>query len=255
MEYLVIFAFGAIIGSFLNVCVYRLPLGRSIVTPPSHCPFCGKRVRWFDNVPILSYIILRGKCRDCARGIPVRYPLVELLSAFSGVGLFMFYREYPLFIFYWVFVLSLITVTFIDIETQEIPDIITLPGILIGLVFYTALDPAGTGAWLGAFKDSFLGILAGGGSMFLLGFLGEKMFRREALGGGDVKLMAMIGAFTGWQLVVLTFFLAPIFGLGAGIFMKVRFGSDIIPYGPYLALASVVSLLRGNEIIRYLFMI
>jgi leader peptidase (prepilin peptidase) / N-methyltransferase len=253
MEYFVVFIFGAIIGSFLNVCIYRIPLGKSIAMPASHCPFCGKAVRWFDNIPILSYVILLGKCRDCARGIPLRYPAVEILSALSGVALLLFFPLGAVFFLYWFFVLALITVAFIDLETQEIPDIISLPGIPIGVVSVTALNAIGGGTRAHALGDSLLGVVAGGGVMFLMGYFGEKIFKREALGGGDVKLMAMVGAFLGWRLAILTFFLAPFFGIGVGMFMKLKFDSEVIPYGPHLAIASIVSLLWGNQIISYLF--
>lgn len=252
MEYFVVFIFGSVIGSFLNVCIHRLPLGKSIVLPASHCPFCAKPIRWFDNIPIVSYIILGGKCRDCARRIPVRYPIVELVSALSGLVLLSFISGIYLFLLYWFFTLVLIAVAFIDLETQEIPDVITLPGIAIGLVLVTILGALGD-TRIDTLLNSFLGVLAGGGVMFLMGFFGEMIFKREALGGGDVKLMAMIGAFLGWKLVILTFFLAPFFGAGVGIFMKLKFKSEVIPYGPYLAMASVVSLLWGEGIIRYLF--
>ncbi|MFA6635955.1 MAG: prepilin peptidase [Candidatus Omnitrophota bacterium] len=252
MEYFVVFICGAVLGSFLNVCVYRVPLGKSIVSPPSHCPFCERPVRWFDNVPILSYVLLLGKCRDCLRKIPLRYPAVELISGLSGVVLLLFFDRWPVFFIYWLFVLSLIALSFIDIETQELPDIITLPGILVGIVLVTALNPGAKDSRLAAFFDSLLGVLAGGGVMFLMGFFGEMIFRREALGGGDVKLMAMAGAFLGWQLVIIAFFLAPFFGAGVGIFMRIKFKSEVIPYGPYLAIASVISLLWGKDIISYL---
>jgi len=251
MEYFLVFVFGAVIGSFLNVCIYRMPLGRSIVFPGSHCPFCGRGVRWFDNVPILSYIVLRGKCRDCSRNIPIRYPVVELLSALGGVVLLDHFGQGPVFLVYWLFVLSLITVAFIDLETQEIPDMISLPGILVGLVLVTALGAIQGSGHFNAFRSSLLGIAAGGGAMFLMGFLGELIFRKEALGGGDVKLMAMVGAFLGWEKVILVFFLAPFFGAAVGIFMRIKFKSEVIPYGPYLALASFIALLWGDNIINY----
>ena len=253
MEYFLIFIFGAVFGSFINVCIYRIPLGRSIIQPPSHCPFCGRRVRWFDNVPILSYAILMGKCRDCGRRIPLRYLFVELLSALSGVVLTRFFLIGPVFFLYWIFILALIAVSFIDLETQEIPDVITLPGILAGIIVVTLLKAIGNGTYIDAFRHSFLGILAGGGVMFLMGFFGEMIFKKEALGGGDVKLMAMVGAFLGWKMVILTFFTAPFFGAGVGIFMRLKFKSEVIPYGPYLAIASIISLLWGEGIISYFF--
>ncbi len=253
MEYFLVFIFGAVIGSFLNVCVHRLPIGKSIVFPGSHCPFCEKPIRWFDNIPIISYAVLLGKCRDCGRRIPFRYPAVELISAFSGVGLLSYFGLTAAFFVYWGFVLALIAVSFIDLETQEIPDVITLPGIVLGVGIMTSVNPLGATGRIAVLLDSLSGVLAGGGIMFLMGFLGEMIFRKEALGGGDVKLMAMIGAFLGWKLAVLTFFLAPFFGVGVGIFMKLKFKSEVIPYGPYISMASVTSLLCGNWIIRYLF--
>jgi leader peptidase (prepilin peptidase) / N-methyltransferase len=252
MEYLIAFVFGAIIGSFLNVCIHRIPLGESIVSPPSHGLFCGKPIKWYDNIPIVSYVLLGGKCRDCGRPIPVRYLIVEVLTGVSAAGLLFFFSFGPEFFVYSAFVFALITVTFIDIEHQEIPDIITLPGIPIGILAVT-FAKSGDHAYSGVLLDSVLGVIAGGGAMFIMGFLGEKIFRREALGGGDVKLMAMAGAFLGWKLVLLAFFLAPLFGAAAGIFMKIKFKKDVIAYGPYLAAGSVISLLFGESILRYLF--
>lgn len=253
MEYILTFIMGAVIGSFLNVCIYRMPLGKSIVNPPSHCPFCGRRIRWYCNVPLLSFIFLRGKCLECKRPIPVRYFLVELATALLGVALLYHFSLTPAFMVYCLFSCALIVVVGIDVEHQEIPDIISLPGILIGLVLMTAFRLDGSSTYMGSLVNSVLGILAGGLSMFLMGAAGEFLFKKEALGGGDVKLMAMIGAFLGWKMVLLTFFLAPVTGAGVGIFMKLRFGKEIIPYGPYLALGALVSLFFGDNILRYLF--
>ncbi|MFH1411581.1 MAG: prepilin peptidase [Candidatus Omnitrophota bacterium] len=252
MEYLVVFIFGAIIGSFLNVCIYRMPLQRSVVLPRSFCPFCEKTIRWYDNIPLLSYVVLMGKCRHCRRTITFRYFIVEFLTAVSSAGLFYFFSLSAEFFIYWAFICGLIVVTFIDIEHQEIPDEISIPGIFIGLLAVPLLKYSQTGEFLPAIFDSLLGILAGGGSMFLLGMLGEFIFRKEALGGGDVKLMAMIGAFLGWKAVLLTFFIAPFFGSIVGMFLKIRFKREMIAYGPYLSLAAVISLVYGKEILGYL---
>lgn len=253
MEKLVIFIFGAIIGSFLNVCIYRLPLGKSVVRPRSFCPFCEKTISWFDNVPLVSFLILLGKCRACRRPISVRYFLVELMTAVSGVLLLSYFPLGAEFFIYWIFIWSLIVITFIDIEHQEIPDVISLPGIVLGLICMTVFRLDGSTFYGWSLLNSALGVLAGGGMMFLLGVIGEFIFKKEALGGGDVKLMAMMGAFLGWKLIVLTFFLAPFMGAGVGIFMKIRFKKEVIPYGPYLSAGAIISLLYGHEILRYLF--
>jgi len=252
MEYLVVFIFGVIIGSFLNVCIYRLPLNISIVKPRSFCPFCEKTIAWYDNVPLISYILLGGKCHGCKKPISFRYFIVELLTALLSVGLFYYFSLSAAFFVYWIFVCSLIAVTFIDIEYQEIPDEISIPGIFAGLILITVFKLHGSGTYIPSFVNSSLGIIAGGGSMFLLGIVGEFIFKKEALGGGDVKLMAMIGAFLGWKLVLLTFFIAPLFGSMAGMFLKIRFKREIIAYGPYLSLAAIISLMYGNKILRYL---
>ncbi len=255
MEFIIVFVFGLVIGSFLNVCIYRIPLSKSIVFPSSACTFCGHPIRWFDNIPLVSFLILRGKCRDCSTPISARYFAVELLTALAGVGLLFYFSLCPAFFVYWLFTCALIVIVFIDIEHQEIPDEISLPGICFGMVLFTVFKLGGAGTYAGSLLGSFLGVVAGGGSMFLLGVIGELIFRKQALGGGDVKLMAMLGAFLGWKLVILTFFLAPILGVGVGVFMKIKFRRDVIPYGPYLSLAALVSLLWGSRILDRLFVL
>ncbi|MBD3425757.1 MAG: prepilin peptidase [Candidatus Omnitrophica bacterium] len=254
MKYFLVFVSGTIIGSFLNVCIYRIPLGKSVVWPGSHCTFCRKPIRWYDNIPLISYLILKGKCRNCGTPIPLRYFIVELVTALSGVLLLYYFSLSPAFFVYWFFTCSLIVIMAIDIEHQEIPDSVSIPGIVLGLVLATVFRLTGGGTYPGAFLDSVLGVLAGGGSMFVLGVVGELVFKKEALGGGDVKLMAMIGAFLGWKLVMLTFFMAPVLGAGVGLFMKLRFGKEEIAYGPYLSLGAFISLLYGEKILDYLFL-
>jgi leader peptidase (prepilin peptidase) / N-methyltransferase len=255
MEYLIVFVFGAIIGSFLNVCIHRIPLGESIVFPGSHGIFCGEPIRWYDNIPLVSYLVLRGKCRNCSRPIPIRYFVVELVTALSAMCLLFFFSIGPRFFVYCFFVFALIVVTFIDIEHQEIPDVITLTGIPVGILAVTLFKLGSQATYSASFVDSVLGMVAGGGAMFLMGFFGEMIYRREALGGGDVKLMCMVGAFLGWKLVLLAFFLAPLFGAGVGVFMRIKFDKEVIPYGPYLAMGAVISLLFGEDILKYLFAI
>ncbi|MBN1353249.1 MAG: prepilin peptidase [Candidatus Omnitrophica bacterium] len=254
MEIIFVFILGAVAGSFMNVCIYRLPKGESIITPRSHCPLCGTAIKWYDNVPVLSFLVLRGKCRACKKRISARYIIVETISGFISVFLFIRFGLTPDFFIFWYLSCMLIICSFIDLEIREIPDAITLSGMPIGL-FLAALYPPllDKTDHLGSFLDSFIGIIAGGGSIYLMGFLGEFIFKREAMGGGDVKLLAMIGAFIGWKLVILAFFLAPIFGSIAGIVLKIRRGEDIIPYGPHLSLAALVAVFWGREIVGKLF--
>ena len=253
MEYFLVFIFGGIIGSFLNVCIYRIPLGKSIVWPRSFCPQCGKNIGWFDNIPLLSYAVLRGKCRSCKKTISFKYFLVELMCALIGVFLFSQFSMSATFFVYYFFACILIVVSFIDIKYQMIPDVFSLPGIVVGVLLFTFFRLDGSPGYTGALLNSVLGVIVGGMSMFLLGMLGEFLFKKEALGGGDIKLMAMMGAFLGWKLVILTFFLAPFFGSIIGIITKIRFGKDIIPYGPYLSIAAIISLIYGGNIINYIF--
>lgn len=251
MEYLIVFIFGAIIGSFLNVCIYRIPKGQSIVSPGSFCPACGKTLKWYDNIPLVSFIALRGKCRGCRKRIPLRYFIVELVTALVSLVLLSFFGISISFFVYAIFACVLIVITFIDLDIQEIPDEISLPGIAVGLILVTVFKMHGT--FVGSFANSAVGILVGGGSMFLLGTVGELLFKKEALGGGDIKLMGMIGAFLGWKLVLVTFFLAPVFGSICSIGMLLKKKKEPIAYGPYLAIGSLVSLLFGEEILGFLF--
>ena len=251
MKFFLIFVLGAAIGSFLNVCIYRIPRGKSIVWPGSYCPGCGKPVRPFDNIPLISFLFLRARCRDCGFRIPVRYFFVELLTALSGIALLFYFPDHRSFFVYWLFTCLLIAIVFIDIEHQIVPDVLSIPGIFIGLILVSFFLNGKTGFSQEAFVNSLLGIFAGGGSIFFTGFLGELIFRREAMGGGDVKLMAMIGAFIGWELVLLTFFMAPVLGLGFALVARFKEKKREIPYAPHLAMGALISLLYGESILRY----
>jgi len=256
MTIIFLFIIGAITGSFMNVCIYRLPRDESIVKPPSHCPSCGGRIPWFDNIPILSFLILRGKCRFCKKRIPARYIIVEALSGFICVLLFLHFGLTAKFFILWYLSSALLVASFIDLQFQEIPDIITLPGIVVGLVAAGLYPPLmGRLNNFPSFLDSLLGVLAGGGSIYLAGFIGEFIFKKESMGGGDVKLLAMIGSFIGWKLALFTFFLAPFFGSFVGIVLKIKEGREIIPYGPHLSLAAFVAILYGEEILKKLFLV
>lgn len=253
MEYLLIFVTGVCLGSFLNVCIYRLPIGKSIVLPRSFCPICKTPIKWFDNIPLISFIILKGKCRSCSIKIPIKYPLVELAVGLVGILLFKIFGVSPEFIVYWFFFILLLTASIIDIEKQIIPDSISLGGIGVGLLAVSLLKTNGSDTILTA----FLGAASGGGLGFLLmmilAILGQFIFKKEALGGGDIKLMAMIGVFLGWENVILTFFIAPFFGAFIGLYLKMKDQREMLPYGPYLALGAMISLLFGKTILRYLF--
>lgn len=248
-----LFCLGAIVGSFLNVCIYRMPRKESVVRPGSRCPHCKHKISWYDNIPFISYILLGSRCRHCKGKISFRYFLVELITA--GMFLLFFYH-FGLGIFYWVYVVlicSLIVASFIDIDIQEIPDEIDLSGIVIGLIL-CAIFPQLQDTLshkLGLFR-SFLGLLAGGGSIYITGLIGNAIFRKESMGGGDVKLMAMVGAFIGWKLALLTFFIAPFFGAAVGIVLKIKKGTSLIPYGPFLSLGALIAIIWGRQIISWL---
>lgn len=254
MDKIAVFIFGAIVGSFLNVCIHRMPKGESIVSPGSHCPNCKKPISWYDNVPLLSYIMLMGRCRSCKAPISPRYIIVELITAALAVVLFTVFGPSPKFAGYSLLSAGLIVATFVDLEIQEIPDEISLGGLAAGIIFAVIFPGMlSEASWNKALIGSLLGAVAGGGSIYLMGFFGEMVFKKEAMGGGDVKLMAMIGAFLGWKLALLTFFIAPLFGSVAGIILKIKNDQNVMPYGPYLSIAAVASIFWGDKILRMLF--
>lgn len=264
---IITFIFGSIVGSFLNVCVYRMPLGKSIVWPGSHCPKCEKRIPWYDNIPFISYLLLGGKCRWCKQRISLRYPLIELLTA---VIFLIFFNRYGLsydFVFYTLFACGLIIATFVDIQHRIIPDEISLGGIIVGFILSAirgfSLKPLALS--LKPMLNSFLGIIIGGGIIYLTGLVFDLVYFKllkkppiqgetESMGGGDVKLLAAIGAFLGWQKALMTFFLAPFFGVIIGIINLLVKKDHTIPYGPFLAIASLVSLFWFDKIIRTIFL-
>jgi len=242
-----------VVGSFLNVCIYRLPREQSIVKPRSHCPHCKKTISWRDNIPLLSYVLLKGKCRYCKAKISFQYFSVELLTALLFI---LFYNTFGLTVtslIYLVFTCGLIVATFVDFNFRIIPDEINIGGIILGLVasfIYPKLHNADSHIF--GLYMSFLGIIVGGGILWITGLIGDFIFKKETMGGGDVKLLAMIGAFLGWKIAVLTFFISPIFGAIVGIIIKLRTKNSLIAYGPYLALGSLVSLFFGNDILKFI---
>ncbi len=257
IPYIFIFILGAVIGSFLNVCIYRMPLGLSIVKPSSRCPSCMTPIRFYDNIPLLSYIFLGAKCRKCCAPLSIRYPLVEFLNAVLYIMvLYVFGIDVPwVTAVYCIFVSSLVVIFFIDLDHQIIPDSITLPGIIIALLVGSTIlpDPFSKGEMLG-YKASVIGCLTGGGAFYLIMVLGKLILKKDAMGGGDVKMMAMVGGLLGWKGVLLTTFMGSLFGSVIGvslILLKGREWGARIPFGPYLAFGALVSLLRGQEILRW----
>ena len=261
----VIFLTGSIIGSFLNVCIVRLPLEKSVVFPSSHCVACRAPIAWYDNIPLISWLVLRGRCRICQEKISFRYWFVEFLT---GTTFFIFYWYFgiqPVLWPYLVMVSGFIVATFVDFEYRIIPDEVTIGGMIVGVVF-SLIIPQLHGVkspFLGA-GLSILGLLAGGGSIYLMGVLGEFLFKKEAMGGGDVKFMAMVGSFMGWKLVILTFFLSPFFAILGSLaalykmiksfFTKREHEPNYIAYGPYLVAGALASLFWGERIINFLIM-
>ena len=241
------FVFGALVGSFLNVCICRLPKEESVVFPPSHCTRCDYRIRWYDNIPMLSYALLRGRCRRCGETISLQYPLVEFIN--GGLTLALFLKFGPSFAFVVLFLLcsALVVVTFIDLEHQIIPDVITLPGIVIGFIASFFIPGFG---WL----NSLIGIVAGGGSLLLVAYGYQAITKKDGMGGGDIKLLAMMGAFFGWKAILFIIFSASLVGSVTGISLMVarkRDSSLAIPFGPYLASAAVLYIFYGKPIILW----
>lgn len=243
---ILVFIFGLVLGSFANVCIYRLPKGKSIVKPGSYCPNCKKPILWYDNIPLLSYIVLRGRCRYCKEKISPRYFIVELLT---GILFFLVYIKTGLnsyFFVYAIFVLALVIVGFIDIDTFLISDVIVIPSIFLGIVL-SFLFP-GLHHSSGRIESLFYsieGMFLGGGLLLFLAFAGKIAFRKDAMGGGDIKLLAMIGAFLGWKCVFLTLFFGSLLGTVISltlIGMKKKKIEDYVPFGPYLGLGAVISL-------------
>lgn len=244
-------AFGSCIGSFLNVCIYRMPREQSIVWPASRCPHCEKPIAWFDNIPVVSWLLLRARCRACGKSILWRYPVVELLTGLMAVAVFARFGVGPVGLVYFAFVCALIVVSFIDLEFQIIPDEISVGGLVVALLLSVLLPQLhGAGSRPLGLGLAVIGMLAGGGLLYATGMLGDFLFKKESMGGGDIKLLAMAGAVLGWKAVLLTFFLAPIVALPPGVLILFTKKEHVIPYGPFLSLALVVSMFFGPELMR-----
>ena len=239
---------GAVVGSFLNVCIYRIPSEKSIAFPASHCPACEHPIKFYDNIPIISYIILGGKCRHCNERISPTYPAIELLTAVMSVLLFRRYGLSIDYLFSFLFTCALIVITFVDLKHQIIPDVITLPGIpLFALAAIFLMDVT--------FRDSLIGILAGGGFLYLVALGYQLLTKREGMGGGDIKLLAMMGGFLGWQSLWFIIMAGSLVGGVVGISVMISKGKDTkypIPFGPFLSIAAVADIFWGDAFMRIL---
>jgi len=239
---------GLAIGSFLNVLIYRVPRHRQFWAGRSVCPTCGKQLKWYHNIPVISYVFLLGRCGFCRVRIPIRYPFVELLN--TGAYLYFAWRLGLTWEFFALAFLAsaLIVIFYIDWEFQIIPDMITLPGLALGLAW--SFTPGGLGI-----VQSLIGLAVGGGSLYLIALLGDWLFKKESMGGGDIKMAAMLGAFLGWQKVLLVFVASAAVGLVVSVILmffspKVR-ETHVVPFGPFIALAAALAIIWGDRIIAY----
>ncbi len=258
---------GALIGSFLNVVIHRVPREESIVFPNSRCPSCGTAIRPYDNVPILSFLVLRGRCRACGVSISPRYPAIEALTALLFALVFLHDGLTLALPFDLIFVAALVALVFIDAEHMLLPDVITLPGFVFALVvraFVPNLDGlaflsegllAGWPVWSISLAGALFGAAIGGGSLWLMGWLWERLRGVEAMGLGDVKMLFMVGAYLGWPLTVLTIFLGVIggafIGVGLMLWRRERDMQMLLPFGIFLGLGAIISLLAGQPIIHW----
>lgn len=237
---------GASIGSFLNVCIYRLPRRESLMWPASHCTSCGRTLAWYENVPIVGWLALRGRCRTCGERISIIYPIVELVTAIVFVSGYLIYGWTPLLAARLLFACAMIVLFVIDLQHQILPNVITVPGIVIGFFLSVFLPPG----WI----SSLVGIVLGGGVLFAImeGYARARGF--EGLGMGDVKMLAMIGAFLGWPLMLLTLVLASFAGslVGVGLMAAQRGGmKTALPFGTFLAVGALVAAVAGDAILDW----
>ncbi len=318
-----IFILGAMVGSFLNVCIVRLPKNQSVVFPGSHCPRCQKSIPWYHNIPLISWVVLMGRCRHCKAGISFRYWLVEALTALVFYGFYRYYGLDWVLLPYLVMVSGFIVAMFVDFAERIIPDEVSIGGMWAGILFSIFIPrlhvlgyeefifgglmagavvlacvilgflypffckhlmeqeeagsdrgikflvaaslaiiaavnlnvihlPPALAPHLVSLSASLSGFIVGGGSVYAMGLLGDIIFKKESMGGGDVKLMAMAGAFLGWKLALLAFFIAPFFGAVYGIIEKIRTKDSVIAYGPFLILGILVSQFWGERIVGWL---
>lgn len=264
--YILSFIFGSIIGSFLNVCIYRIPKQESIVYPGSHCTSCDESISFYNNIPILSYLFLNGKCAKCGDKISIQYPFVELLTGLLFLSTVFVFGLSIQTLFYLIFISSLIAITFIDLEHMIIPNVITYPGIVVGILYNAILTNwNNAGESISEFNlnlsnffsllneipilDSIFGVILGGAILLLIATVYKIVKKRDGMGMGDVKLLAMIGAFFGWEGVLFVIFLGSILGSIIGITVIISKKGDMryaLPFGPFLSIAAVIYIFTGG---------
>ena len=239
---------GLCVGSFLNVCIYRLPRGESVMSPPSRCPQCGRSLRWFDNIPVVSWVFLRGRCGQCGASISVQYPIIEIVTALIWVLIAWLTPPGWLLASRLVLGTALIVLFMIDLEHQLLPNAITLPGIVVGFLFSLVSGPGPI--------DALIGILVGGGVLYAIAAGYYFVRKEEGMGMGDVKMLAMVGAFLGWKAVLLTLVLSSFAGAVLGVLIMVWHRGDLryaLPFGTFLALGTLVAMLVGDPILSWYF--
>ena len=251
MQYIqptIVVVLGLVIGSFLNVLIYRIPRRQQFVKGRSACPNCGALIKWYQNIPLVSYFALRGRCAGCRARITFRYPLVELLNA---VAYFYFFHTFAWSLQFGTFAFlssALIVIFFIDLDHQMIPDLITLPGMIIGLA--VSFVPGGIGI-----VPALIGLLVGGGSLYLIALLGDWLFKKDSMGGGDIKMASMLGAFLGWQKVLFVFMASAVIGLIVSVALMTFSArlreTRIVPFGPFIAIAAMTAVIWGDRLIAY----
>ncbi|MCG6880103.1 MAG: A24 family peptidase [Deltaproteobacteria bacterium] len=240
---------GLCLGSFANVCIYRIAQNKSIVHPASSCPHCGAGIRFYDNIPVISYLLLKGRCRQCGISISLRYPLVEMLMALLSLALFMKFGFQLQYLLFMLFSGILLILSFIDFDHKILPDVLTLPSILAG--WLVSFLPGGI-SWI----DSLIGLVAGGGSLYLVATVYERITGREGLGGGDIKLLAMIGAWLGWVSLPLIVLMSSLSGAVIGSVFILSGGKGVrtqIPFGPFLSIGALAYLFFGRQISLWYF--
>ncbi len=246
LEMTLVTLLGLMIGSFMNVCIYRLPRKLSPVRPRSSCTACGHLITWYENVPIVSYIVLRGRCRGCRAPISPMYPIIEGVTGLMFLGGYVLYGPNLLLMARLLFGCAMIVLFVIDLQHRILPNVITLPGIAAGVLLSEIAGPG----W----RDSLIGVAAGGGVLWLVAEVYYRVRRQEGLGMGDVKMLAMIGAFLGWKLMLLTLILASFSGSIIGVAVLVTKKESLkyaLPFGTFLAVGAIVAAAAGDRIVNW----
>jgi leader peptidase (prepilin peptidase)/N-methyltransferase len=237
---------GLMLGSFMNVCIYRLPRGLSPVRPRSGCPSCGHMLAWYENLPVISYLVLRGRCRACRAPISLMYPIIEFLTGAVFLAAYVWYGPGPVLLVRLVFAWAMIALFVIDLQHQILPNVITIPGIIVGVLANVLAGPG----WVA----SLIGAAVGAGSLFAIAEIYYRVRHEEGLGMGDVKMLGMIGAFLGWKLVLVTLVISSFLGSIVGVVVLIAKKESLkyaLPYGTFLAIAAIIAAVGGDGILDW----